>query len=209
MKKSGPIIEKGIIAGNLYDKYATKNPFARYLMNGFINSIEEIISTSGSSDIHEVGCGEGHLSLILARNNRKVRGSDFSQMVINKARDISKSAGADIKFKVAGIYELTPENDHAQLVVCCEVMEHLEDPQRALHLLSQLARPYMLVSVPREPIWRILNILCGRYLGSLGNTPGHIHHWSKKRFLLMLEKHFDIVKVRTPLPWIMVLCRAR
>jgi hypothetical protein len=30
--------------------------------------------------------------------------------------------------------------------------------------------------VPREPIWRIGNMARGRYLGDLGNTPGHIQH---------------------------------
>ena len=206
---SAPIIEEGIVAGNVYDKYGTKNPIARYLMKGFIGSVEELISITGSLDIHEVGCGEGHLSAILAKENIKVRASDFSQLVIAKAQDIAKSAGADVDFKVASIYDLNPANDSAQLVVCCEVLEHLESPQRALKLLAQLARPYLLVSVPREPIWRILNILRGKYLLNLGNTAGHIQHWSQKSFLSMLEKYFDIVKVHTPLPWTMVLCRTR
>jgi len=209
MKKYAPIIERGIIAGNLYDKYGTKNPIARYLMKGFINSVNEMVSITGSSDIHEVGCGEGCLGIILAKENRKVRASDFSQQVIDKAQDIAKSVRVDIHFKVASIYYLIPEKDAAELVVCCEVLEHLEDPQRAMGMLSKLASPYLLVSVPREPIWRILNILRGKYIRSLGNTPGHIQHWSKTSFLHMLGKYVYIVKVLTPLPWIMVLCRTR
>lgn len=209
MKQFEPIIEEGVVAGNVYDKYGTKNPVARYLMKGFIDSVEEMIAITGSSDIHEVGCGEGHLSAILAEGNKKVRASDFSELVIAKAQSIAKSAGAVVDFKVASIYDLNPVNDSSQLVVCCEVLEHLEDPHRALKLLAQLARPYLLVSVPREPVWRILNILRGKYLMNLGNTAGHIQHWSQKSFLRMLEKYFEIIKVHTPLPWTMVLCRTR
>jgi len=63
--------------------------------------------------------------------------------------------------------------------------------------------------VPREPIWRILNMARGKYWRALGNTPGHLQHWSRSGILGLLAEHFEIVEVRTPLPWTMVLCRAR
>jgi 2-polyprenyl-3-methyl-5-hydroxy-6-metoxy-1,4-benzoquinol methylase len=209
MNKYASIIEEGVIAGNLYDKYGTKNPIARHLMRGFIDSVNDLVSITSASDIHEIGCGEGHLGVILAKEDIRVRVSDFSHQVIDKAQGIAKSIGANIHFKVASIYDLKPHEDAAELVVCCEVLEHLEDPRRAMNILSRLAKPYLIVSVPREPVWRILTILRGKYIRSLGNTPGHIQHWSKTSFLHMLGKYVDIVKVLTPLPWIMVLCRER
>ena len=39
---------------------------------------------------------------------------------------------------------------------------------------------HLLVSVPREPLWRALNVARGAYLRELGNTPGHVNHWSKR-----------------------------
>jgi 2-polyprenyl-3-methyl-5-hydroxy-6-metoxy-1,4-benzoquinol methylase len=113
----------------------------------------------------------------------------------------------EIDFRVASIYDLVPERDAAELVVCCEVLEHLDDPGMAMAMLSKLARSYLLVSVPREPVWRVLNMARGKYLGSFGNTPGHIQHWSRKGFLKMLEEHVDILKVLTPFPWTVALCR--
>ena len=38
----------------------------------------------------------------------------------------------------------------------------------------------LLVSVPREPLWRGLNMARGAYMRDLGNTPGHVNHWSKR-----------------------------
>jgi 2-polyprenyl-3-methyl-5-hydroxy-6-metoxy-1,4-benzoquinol methylase len=94
-------------------------------------------------------------------------------------------------------------------VVCCEVLEHLADPARALALLARLAQPHLIVSVPREPLWRILNLARGRYWAALGNTPGHLQHWSARRFLALLHDHVEVREVRTPLPWTMALCRRR
>ena len=45
---------------------------------------------------------------------------------------------------------------------------------------------WLLVSVPREPLWRGLNLARGSYLRELGNTPGHLNHWSKRRFASLL-----------------------
>lgn len=209
MKKNTPVIEDGIIAGNIFDKYGTKNPIARYLMQGFLHTVDELVSRTGVVDIHEVGCGEGYLSIFLAKEKRTVRASDFSQKVIETARNLSLSARVNISFKVANIHELTSQEDAAALVVCGEVLEHLSDPHHALRVLSLLAKPYLLVSVPREPLWRILNMARGKYLTQCGNTPGHIQHWAKRAFLRLLGQYVDVVQVRTPLPWTVALCRVR
>lgn len=83
--ENGTIIEEGVVAGNFYNKYKTKNPIARYFMQGFVKSVIELVSATHTDDIHEVGCGEGYLSAILAKGNSRIRASDFSQQVIDKA----------------------------------------------------------------------------------------------------------------------------
>ena len=89
------------------------------------------------------------------------------------------------------------------------MLEHLPDPQRAVDVLANLASPWLLASVPREPIWRMLNICRGKYLTHLGNTPGHVQHWSTAGFRKLLERRFDIVEMARPLPWSMALCRVK
>lgn len=204
-----PVFEQGVLAGNLYDKYGTSNPIARYLMNGFNEAFISLVLMSGANDIHEIGCGEGHLSIALAARGGKVRSSDFSTEIIRKAEGNARKNNLEIQFKAASIYDLVPERDSAELVVCCEVLEHLHAPLKALIILEQLARPYLLVSVPREPLWRVLNIARFKYLSSFGNTPGHIQHWSAKAFLDLLSQHFDVIAIRKPIPWTMALCRIR
>ncbi|SHE68872.1 Methyltransferase domain-containing protein [Desulforamulus putei DSM 12395] len=201
------LVQGKTIAGNFYDKYHSKNPITKYLMKGFYNAISDLVLLSGvSQDVHEVGCGEGHLtSFINKLVKTKIRGSDFSESIIAKAQENYR----DINFKVASIYSLEENIDSAELVVCCEVLEHLERPEEALVVLSKITRKYCLLSVPREPIWRLLNMARGRYLKNFGNTPGHIQFWTKGSFIRMVRNYFEIVEVRTPLPWTVVLCKKR
>lgn len=202
------IIENGILAGNLYDKYGSRNPVVRYIMKGFHDALFSLIVLSDTSEVHEVGCGEGHLSISLAKQNIRVVASDFSEQVINIARDNARKADVNIEFKVASIHDLSPA-DSANLVLCSEVLEHLDDPENAIQVLHRMADPFLIVSVPNEPMWRILNMARFSYIAGLGNTPGHVQHWSRRSFLQFLSPYFDIVDVRTPIPWTMVLCRSK
>ena len=59
----------------------------------------------------------------------------------------------------------------------------MPDPEATLAEMARVARRHLLVSVPREPLWRGLNMARGAYLRDLGNTPGHVNHWSKRAFV--------------------------
>jgi SAM-dependent methyltransferase len=195
--------------GNVYDKYGSSNPVARRLMAGFLGSLDRLVERSGAVEAHEVGCGEGELSIRLARRGLSVRGSDAFPEVLEEARRRASSAGVEIDFEPVPVESLVPERHAAELIVCCEVLEHLQNPARALDVLASLARPWLIASVPREPLWRALNLARLSYLGDLGNTPGHLSHWSRGGFVRFLTRRFEVVEVSTPLPWTMALCRAR
>jgi SAM-dependent methyltransferase len=197
------------VGGNYYPKYTTRNPLARCLVAGFLEALDDLVRRTGARDIHEVGCGEGFLSTRLAASGVAVRGSDLSAAAVAAARQRAADLGAPIPFQVADLYGLDPERDGAELVVCCEVLEHLPDPGRALDILAGLGRPHVIASVPREPLWRLLNVARGKYWRELGNTPGHLQHWSSARFTAMLESRLELVEVRKPFPWTMALCRVR
>ena len=79
----------------------------------------------------------------------------------------------------------------------------------ALAELARLSRGGLVLSVPREPIWRVANMARGKYIGALGNTPGHIQHWSRRSFAELVGSQFDVVGVRSPFPWTMVAARSR
>lgn len=209
-KVAGGISEGGIVVGNIYDKYGSSNPLVKWLMQGFHCALSELVKRAAPASIHEIGCGEGHWVLEWNKQGLKARGSDFSQKVIEIAKGNALEAGISPElFSVLSIYDLTAGRDDADLLVCCEVLEHLDNPARALEALRALESRHIVVSVPREPLWRILNLARGRYIAGLGNTPGHIQHWSKRAFIRLIGSYFDIIDVRTPPPWTMLLCRKR
>jgi 2-polyprenyl-3-methyl-5-hydroxy-6-metoxy-1,4-benzoquinol methylase len=194
-------------AGNVYDKYGTRNPVERRLVGAFLDDVRQLAARSGAREAHEVGCGEGELSLMLAREGIRLRGSDVSAEVVEEARRRAEAAELDVSYRAAPIESLSPPEDAAELIVCCEVLEHLDDPRAGLEKLASLAQPWLLVSVPREPIWRVLNLARLKYVGDFGNTPGHLGHWSRNGFLNFLRSRVDVVESRSPLPWTIALCR--
>ena len=195
--------------GNVYDKYGTSNPVARRLMAGFMRELDGLVERTGASEAHEVGCGEGELSIRLAKRGIRVRGTDAFPQVLEEARRRAGAAGVEIDFEATPVEQLDPAGHAAELIVCCEVLEHLEDPGRALDVLGGLAKPWLIASVPREPLWRALNLARLSYVGDLGNTPGHLNHWSRRDFVRFLAPRFEVVETRSPTPWTMVLARAR
>src|SRR5919201_6379230 len=177
--------------GNVYDKYGTRNPIERRLVRGFLDQLDALVDRTGAREAHEIGCGEGELCVRLAKRGLRVRGTDVSPEVIAEARRRAAPMRVGIDFQALPVEELDPGRDAAELVLCCEVMEHLDGPDAALDQLAGLARPWAIVSVPREPLWRALN------------------HWSRRGFITFLERRFEVVEVHSPFPWTMALCRAR
>ncbi|GAW86677.1 conserved hypothetical protein [Bathymodiolus platifrons methanotrophic gill symbiont] len=202
-----PIIEDGLVVGTGSDKYESKNPLAQYLLRQFDNSIAELVNIVAPGTILEVGCGEGHVTGILLNNSQaKIQALDISQTIVDIAQGAIESPR--VEFQQFNIYELA-EKEGADLVVCCEVLEHLENPETGLLRLAEKAAPYAIISVPREPIWRLLNFIRGAHVKNIGNSPGHIQHWSQKAFMQFVEQQFEVVCVKSPLPWTVLLLKSK
>ncbi len=199
-----------LFAGEAHaEKYQSGNWIARKLVGNFMDRIVAAVRAAGNQDVHEVGCGEGHILGVLAGRGFSVRGCDLSESSLAVAARESTRHGYAIPLARQSIYELEPERDAADTVLCCEVLEHLTEPEAALRKLLAITRKDLIVSVPNEPLWHLLNMARGKYLTALGNTPGHYQHWSSRQFVEFVGRHAQIVSVKTPLPWTLVHCRPR
>ena len=210
MKITGGTVENGIVVGNTYDKYGSRNPIVKLMMAGFEAALSGLVTKASPVTIHEIGCGEGYWVLRWNEKGMAAKGCDLSNRVIQIARANAIERGVSPSlFEVRSIYDLEADRDEADLVVCCEVLEHLDRPEAAFQALKRVANRYLIVSVPREPMWRLLNLARGKYIADRGNTPGHIQHWSKDSFVCLAAKYFEVLEVKNPLPWTMLLCRLR
>lgn len=209
--------------GNYYDKYHSSNPIVKWMMANFKKSIKELLEIleKEPTKICETGCGEGEITTYIKQCMPKahIDAFDISEKVILNATEQHDN----IDFFVGNIYNMEViepkqgkkhilNTNEYDLVVCSEVLEHLEEPENALKKINEITadKGYILLSVPNEPIWRICNMARGKYLKQLGNTPGHIQHWSKRAFCKMLTKNnMRIIETKTPFPWTMVLIAKR
>lgn len=208
IKISGGLKEEGIVAGNTYDKYNSRNPIVKWMMNGFENTLTDFITKAAPESIHEIGCGEGYWVLRWNEQGLIARGCDFSKNIIEIARENAMNRGLQPSlFDSRNIYDLTADKDSADLVVCCEVLEHLDNPESGLQALQRVTKRRLIISVPREPLWRTLNLARGKYITRGGNTPGHIQNWSKRDFVKLVSKYFEVIEAKSPLPWTMLFCR--
>jgi ubiquinone/menaquinone biosynthesis C-methylase UbiE len=195
-----------IPTGNTYDKYASTNPIERRLMAGFFAALDAALPGDAPSTVLEVGIGEGEVS---ARVRERWPGAT----VVGADLPDDDLAGSWRQRGMTGLFadiaRLPFPGKAFDLVLAIEVLEHVPDPDAALAELARLARGHLVLSVPREPIWRVANMARGKYLGALGNTPGHIQHWSRRGFVAQVGAHVEVVTVRTPFPWTMIGARAR
>jgi 2-polyprenyl-3-methyl-5-hydroxy-6-metoxy-1,4-benzoquinol methylase len=197
----------GTVTGNTYDKYGSTNPLVRRLMAGFESTLDELMAQARPSSLLDVGCGEGVLTERWARELAPARivGIDLEDAALQA--EWARRAAPNLEYRVQRAESLPFADDTFDAATAIEVLEHVPDPEHTLAEMARVATSHLLVSVPREPLWRGLNLARGAYVRELGNTPGHLNHWSKRAFVALLSRHGQVVQARSPFPWTMVLVR--
>jgi 2-polyprenyl-3-methyl-5-hydroxy-6-metoxy-1,4-benzoquinol methylase len=197
----------GIVTGNTYDKYGSTNPLVRRLMGSFERTLDELMQRAGPRSLLDVGCGEGVLVHRWAQSlpDSRVVGIDLEEESIQTGW--AQRRAPNLEYRTAPAEDLPFAAGEFDLATAIEVLEHVPDPEHTLAEMARCAERHLLVSVPREPLWRMLNMARGAYLGQLGNTPGHLNHWSKRSFARLLAQHGEVVELRSPFPWTMLLVR--
>lgn len=184
------------------DKYTKTNFITNKILKNFFNTVISLVPEEVKT-IKEIGCGAGFSTKELhdAFPKKIISGSDLDPKLIKEA----KEKNPELNFQVESIYELPDTDNSYDLVFCMEVMEHLENPQKALQELKRITSKYVVISTPKEPLWRIANMARGKYLRDWGNTPGHINHWSTTELEKLLAREFCIITVKSPFPWTVIL----
>ena len=192
-----------IVVGNVYNKFQTGNPVARWFVSNYMRTFKSFLSRIQPTSILEVGCGEG---FILDCIQDCIPSATTSALDISYEMVSLAKGRVDLACAVVGSAGHLPFPDNCfDLVVCVEVLEHLDNPVRAVEELARVASKNVLASVPNEPLWRLLNVARGAYLRRFGNTPGHYQHWRPNDFLTLISSNLKIAEVETPIPWTMVL----
>ena len=193
-------------------KYET-NKAGQKLIDGYFKAVKRLLKTPLKSNNKmkalEIGCGEGYSTKRLRDMlpiHVELEASEFVEAQIPEAKKINP----DLRITAESVYDLKRSDNSLDIVFLLEVLEHLDYPEKALEEISRVVRPdgYLILGVPREPLWRVINMARGKYLKNFGNTTGHLNHWSKKSLIKHVEQNFhQVINVESPLPWTIVLAR--
>ncbi|HEX6695933.1 MAG TPA: class I SAM-dependent methyltransferase [Solirubrobacteraceae bacterium] len=208
---SGVTVDReGTVTGNTYDKYGSTNPVVRRLMARFEGTLDDLFTQADPQSLLDVGCGEGVLTHQWAQrlgDERRVVGIDLDDPALHA--EWAKRTAPNLEYRVMKAENLPFADGEFDAATAIEVLEHVPDAEHTVAEMARVAKRWLLVSVPREPLWRGLNMARGAYWKDLGNTPGHVNHWSKRSFVALLSRHGEVVQARSPFPWTMLLVRLR
>lgn len=186
-----------------YRKYIAKNPIQHLLIERFLRTVIREARILRPKTILEAGCGEGFIldRLYKAGVGEKRIGIDFSDDAI----ELAKKERPHLDVRKGDIYNIPFKDNSFDLVICCEVLEHLEQPEKALAELERVTKNYVILSVPNEPVFKLANFLRGKNILRLGNDREHVNHWSGDSFEKFVGDKFNVFTRRQPFPWTLLV----
>lgn len=181
-------------------KHQTGNPVVRYLIDRYFDQLRGLVEPLDPQRVLDVGCGEGNTA---ERLNDWLSGRDYFGVDLNpEAAAYAGRRLPHLRFAAGSVYDL--QADMADLVVCLEVIEHLDDPQRAIAALHRATTSDVVIGVPWEPWFRLGSLARGKYLATWGNHPEHIQAFNPRTIAELASSHFEVLKVTTSFPWVFV-----
>jgi SAM-dependent methyltransferase len=200
---------------DFFGKYEASGRIGTALVNRYFKAVAELVErVFQEAAVHralEIGCGPGYSTQrirAMLPGHVELEASEYVAALAAFARTVNPG----IRIEREDVYELQRPDDSYDLVFLLEVLEHLDYPDLGLAEVGRILRPggLLVLGVPREPVWRVLNMARGKYWGALGNTPGHLNHWSSRSIKRYVGRQVaEVVETRTPLPWTLLLARAK
>ncbi len=181
-----------------YDRvYGSDRLLAKVLDPARLEFYEEVATICAGlrpRRVIDIGCGTGHVLRFLvdrmATSPELVVGVDHSSVGIDRARELLPTA----TWLVSDLYSLPPALERFDLVICTEVLEHLETPGRAAEVLRGLCAPggRVAITVPD---------------GAHDSWEGHVNFWSEEDLRAFLAPYglVEITRIengRTFLAWL-------
>jgi len=117
---------------------------------GVLKKMLNYASIKKSDRICDVGCGEGFL-LKLVGQAKKIVGVEISISALNRSKEILKDR-PDIVTVKADAQKIPLPNESFDIVLCCEMLEHLPDPKIVMNEVHRILRHggKFVLAIPNE-----------------------------------------------------------
>jgi len=192
-----------------YRKHTSDNPLQRKLIDRFHAKITGIVSELCPGTLLDAGCGEGFVAdaLLKAMPGARITGFD----VLEESVKLAQLRNPRATFSLGDIYNIAHEDNSFDVVYCFAVLEHLQEPDRALREMARVARRAVVMSVPHEPFFCLANAARGKNLDMhpRGSDPEHVNFWSREGFGRFVDMDLDVEKLTGSFPWTICVGRPR
>lgn len=202
-----------MIPDDYFDRFATakyqeRSRLKRHLIKRFVERFHGLfLRASPVESVLEVGMGEGFLSGYLSERFPSVRfeGIDLDGDGLSRAKVLFPR----ITTHHGSVYDLDKLGSSFDLIMCCEVLEHLDDPDRALAAICAKRPKHVIFTVPHEPFFMLSNLLRGKNVARFGNDIDHHNHWGQRSFRALLDRRFEVVEQTASYPFLLALATPR
>jgi SAM-dependent methyltransferase len=161
-----------------YNKWEFKNGLYQKHLELYLNRMSAHLQSAEVASVLDAGCGEG--VVYRAMRKRGFAGSWSGFDFNGNAAAFAAQLSPECEWRQADIFQLPYESGSVDLVFCSEVLEHVPNPELALAELARVSRRWLLISVPCEPVFRILTRISITL--RLGGDPGHVNFWRPAEF---------------------------
>lgn len=187
-----------------YQKHTHRNPIQRFLVSNFYKKTYETLKPLKPNKVLDVGCGEG---ITIKKLKEEKIGKTYEGVdPLPEALKLAKRVDPETKYTKASIYDLPYKDNSFDLVLCMEVLEHLDKPDKALSELKRVSSKYVYITVPHEPWFLLSQLFRGRHIARFGNHPEHINHWTPWTInSLVKSKGLEVKSQKLPFAWIQIL----
>jgi len=130
----------------------------------------------------DVGCGGGILSEEFAKIGCRVTGLDPSTPSLETARKHAVMQGLTIDYRQGSGEDMPFEAGQFDVVVCCDVLEHVNDLEKTLCEVARVIKPdgmYCYDTINRTEESRKANIFAAQDFALTSFFPRNTHVWEK------------------------------
>ena len=187
-------------------KFETGNPVVQRMIGGFFEKLTEVVEPLEPSSTLDAGCGEGEtISRIGHLLGSRIAAIDIESYCVSTTAE--RHPGVEVL--EGSVTELPFADSSFDLVLCLEVLEHLENPAAAIREFARVSSRDVVVSVPSEPWFQLGSLARGKYVRTFGNHPEHINHFTRRSLRSLLEPELDSVSIESAFPWLIARGRSK
>lgn len=113
------------------------------LQQPWYQTVMKLLPDLNGKKVLEIGAGRGDFSIWLAKkyDQANIVGTDFSPAAIELARSKTDGSLTNLSFRVENAEQLSFENDSFDVIISCETMEHVFNPDIMAKEMNRVLKP--------------------------------------------------------------------